>query len=46
MSAVTLPAEMRVPVFGFHVHQKSILEVVCSGMVEDCRGNVGGCCGS
>jgi len=46
MSAVTLPTKMRVPVFGFHAHQKSVLEVVCSGMVENCRGNVDGCRGS
>lgn len=46
MSAVTLRTKMRVPVLGFHVHRKSVLEVVCSGMVENCRGDVGGRCGS
>jgi hypothetical protein len=46
MPAVTLATKMRVPVSGFHVHQKSVLEVVCSEMVENCRGNVGGCCDS
>ena len=46
MSSVTLPAKMRVPSFWFPCSPKSVLEVVYSGVVEDCRENVGGCCGS